>query len=270
MMTSGSIELSDGLTVHYEECGHGQPIVFIHGMWASSQFFSRQMEALGKNYHCIAFDIRGHGRSTKTLSRLTVPCFAKDLKNFLDGKAISSPVLVGWSMGAFIIWELYKQFGRMDIRGAVIVDQAPTDLRSDSYPEGMLSFEDICNWHEQVLVDQKGLMDSVLPMMFHNVPGQQDVKWMCREMCQPPASIAANVFFDQSVRDYRDIAPEYPVPTLVCSGKYSPQSIAGARLIANSREDRQLEVFADSGHCLFWEESDRFNSLVDLFVKNLG
>ena len=101
---NSSIQLSNGVTLYYEETeSDGLPVLFVHGIWASCKFFQKQLVGLGKKYRVIALDLRGHGRSSMTLSGQTVPNYAQDLRLFIEHLEIKEFVGVGWSMGAFVV-----------------------------------------------------------------------------------------------------------------------------------------------------------------------
>jgi len=51
----------NGTRLYYEEEGHGQPIIFIHGVWMSGQFFQKQMNYFAQRYRTIIVDLRAHG-----------------------------------------------------------------------------------------------------------------------------------------------------------------------------------------------------------------
>ncbi|HEX4914777.1 MAG TPA: alpha/beta hydrolase, partial [Vicinamibacterales bacterium] len=96
--------LSNGLRIHYAECGdvRGTPVVFVHG-WPDSWFsFSRVLPLLPATMRLVAFDQRGFGESDQPDSAYTIPGFAADLVAFLDALAIDRAVLVGHSYGSFV------------------------------------------------------------------------------------------------------------------------------------------------------------------------
>jgi pimeloyl-ACP methyl ester carboxylesterase len=45
--------------------------------------------------------------------------------------------------------------------------------------------------------------------------------------------------------------------------------IAAAEEVASRTRDARLVVFGESGHCPFLEESDRFNEVVDGWIRSL-
>lgn len=133
-MISSTVDIGTGLQIYYEEQGAGPVILLVHGMWGTSRFFRKQLEGLSDRYRVIAPDLRGHGRSSMTLDNQTVPTYARDLRAFIERLGLEEFVGVGWSMGAFVWWEYYLQFGVAGLRGLVDIDQPPSDWRSVQIP----------------------------------------------------------------------------------------------------------------------------------------
>jgi pimeloyl-ACP methyl ester carboxylesterase len=268
-ITTGTIDIGGGVWLYFEESGRGEPILLVHGLWASSRFFRQQIADLGRDYRALAVDLRGHGRSSMTLSDQTVPTYARDLEAFMDRLGLEQVIAVGWSMGAFVWWDHFKQFGPARLRGLVVIDQPPTDMRKEDFPDGLISPDSLRDWYERVQTDQAAFMNEVLPMMFAKPPADADRAWMVAEMSRAPAVVAAAVLFDQSTRDYRETIRGYPVPTLVCSGALSHQPRAGSQMIVDSAKTARLKVFEGSGHSLFYEDSPAFNLAVRDFILTL-
>ena len=199
-----------------------------------------------------------------------MPQYARDLEALLTRLRIEHAVAIGWSMGAFVWWDYYRQFGAGRIDGLVVIDQPPTDRRTDDFPNGLISIETLRDWHEAVQTRRNEFMREVLPMMFGTPPEPEDAQWMCDEMMRAPESIAAAVLIDQSLRDYREDVRRCTIPTLVCSGRLSAQPHEGSRLIVETAPAARLEVFEKSGHSLFFEEPAKFNAAVTAFVAELG
>ena len=69
----------EGCTLHYEEYGHGTPLILIHGLGSSSQDWELQIPVLARHYRLIVVDVRGHGRSDKPRERYSIEGFTYDL-----------------------------------------------------------------------------------------------------------------------------------------------------------------------------------------------
>ena len=53
----------DGRKVFYLEGGEGEPLVFFHGIWASSELYIPLLKMLSEKYHIYALDFPGFGKS---------------------------------------------------------------------------------------------------------------------------------------------------------------------------------------------------------------
>ena len=59
----------EGCNLHYEEYGHGAPLLLVHGLGSSTLDWEKQIPALSTRYRVIVPDVRGHGRSDKPRDR---------------------------------------------------------------------------------------------------------------------------------------------------------------------------------------------------------
>lgn len=261
----------NGATLHYEDEGEGSPIVFLHGVWMSGRFFERQLRFFRDRCRTIVPDFRAHGRSEHVHEGHTVAQYARDLEALLDEVEAEGAILVGWSMGSLVIWELASQLGLNGIRGVIVVDQSPSDFRWPDWPDGFLDLPTLQHVMEAVQTDQAAMTRDLVGLMFHEPPAESDAAWMVEEISRPPASVASAILFDQTVRDYRGSLAAVDVPSLVITGRHDKLvPIAAAELVASSMPRAELIVFEESGHCPFLDEADRFNDTVAGFVDSLA
>lgn len=260
----------NGAELHYEEVGEGQPIVFLHGVWMSGRFFDRQLSYFGERYRAVALDFRGHGRSEHVHEGHTVAQYARDFRAVLEILGLGGAVVVGWSMGAFVIWDYVRQLGTEGLRGVVVVDQTTSDFKWPDWPYGFLDFEALRHVMAATQTDRQSLLADFIPLMFKDPPSEAHSALVLGETLRLPASIASAIIFDQTVQDYRPVLADVDVPVLVCTGadeKLVP--VAAEQYIVDQSPNARLVVFEQSGHCPFLEEPDRFNEEVDAFVSSL-
>jgi 3-oxoadipate enol-lactonase len=98
-----SIHTDDGVELSGEQSGSGPAIVLLHGLSATRRYVvmgSRTLERGG--YRTIAYDARGHGRSTAAPDPKVYGYerLARDLEAVLDTLGLERTVLAGASMGA--------------------------------------------------------------------------------------------------------------------------------------------------------------------------
>lgn len=90
------------IRLNYTERGFGEPLIFLHGNGESLEYFEKQIEYFWSDYHVIAIDTRGHGKSPRGEQPFTIRQFAEDLKKFMDGHKIERAHILGFSDGGNI------------------------------------------------------------------------------------------------------------------------------------------------------------------------
>lgn len=95
-----TVKSTDGVTLSGEESGEGLPVLLLHGLTATRRYVVMGSRALERSGHrVIAYDARGHGRSTPAPS-YSYELLAADLEAVLDALEIERAALAGASMGA--------------------------------------------------------------------------------------------------------------------------------------------------------------------------
>src|SRR3954470_21320658 len=92
----------NGLNIHHEIQGEGPPIVFVHGLGATSNVWHAQRTALSKNYRVIVYDRSGSGRSQPAREGYSIDAWTDELAGLLDHLAVPSAVVVGHSLGSMV------------------------------------------------------------------------------------------------------------------------------------------------------------------------
>ena len=263
------INLTGG-SFYYQEAGTGVPLIFIHGVTMGSRFFERQLKTLSKSYRVITIDLRGHGRSVKSLDGHTVENYARDIHQFMAAKDLTDVVLFGWSMGAFVLWEYVRQFGTDNLIGTVVIDQTASDFKWDDYPLGLADTSFVAEMVRLIQEDYDKYIADFLPILFKEMPSPEDQRWMYDEISRVPPVIASTIWVSDLIRDSRDILGKIDIPTLVCIGRHDEVCVPEAvEDVADRIAGSKKVYFENSGHCPFLEETEVFNREIDVFLKSL-
>ena len=59
------IKTGDGVKLHYEECGSGVPVVFVHEFAGDIRSWEPQISHFSRRYRCIAYNARGYPPSRR-------------------------------------------------------------------------------------------------------------------------------------------------------------------------------------------------------------
>lgn len=90
----------------YQHVGNkdGPPVIFIHGLGASSTYYTPLIPKLEQSHSLHLLDLEGHGlSSTSALNELTIASYAEDIHQTLQFASITTPVtIIAHSMGCLI------------------------------------------------------------------------------------------------------------------------------------------------------------------------
>jgi pimeloyl-ACP methyl ester carboxylesterase len=110
-----------GFRIHFVEQGDGPAVVFAHGFVMDHTMYAAQFEELPSTYRCIAWDMRGHGRSECPPPPWSMQDLVVDLIAFIEDAKAAPCHLVGMSIGGMIALRVAIQ--REDLlRSLVLID----------------------------------------------------------------------------------------------------------------------------------------------------
>jgi pimeloyl-ACP methyl ester carboxylesterase len=102
----GQIVQLNGIALHYEERGQGDPLLLLHGFGACGADWRPIAEALSQNYRVITVDLRGHGWSTNPSNRFSMRQSAEDVAALLDRLGLRRVRAMGISAGGMTLLHL--------------------------------------------------------------------------------------------------------------------------------------------------------------------
>jgi pimeloyl-ACP methyl ester carboxylesterase len=96
----------NGLTIHYLDWGGSNkpPMILIHGIARHAHTFDHLVPALSRDYHVIAYDMRGHGDSGWSPDgAYLVEDHVKDLEGLVQQLRLKNVTLLGNSTGGRVV-----------------------------------------------------------------------------------------------------------------------------------------------------------------------
>ena len=256
----------NGVGLHYEEAGHGPPLLLISGLGANRLSWAPVLPLLSDAFRCITFDNRGTGESDVPPGPYTIDQMGDDTAALIDALGIAPVAAVGWSMGGSVLQSVLINHGDK-VRRAVLLSTLP-------------SYTDI----------QHGWLDALLTLRRANVDplalGIVGMPWgftprlladharafkAAQLAAQNPYPTRLEGFEAQAhaVRTYdsRPRLPEVTTPTLLLVGAedvLTPvhQSVEIAELIPAAR----LTVLPRGGHAMVIEYPDDTVSAIRTFL----
>jgi non-heme chloroperoxidase len=261
------LEMSDGTQIFYREAGIGGPVaVFHHGNGATSQVWQYQMGYLADhNVRCVAFDRRGHGRSSDPGRGFDFDTFADDLARAVAQLELSNVVLISHSMGAGEIVRYLTRHGSDRVARIVFVSPTtPLVMKTIDNPNGV----------------DKSVLDQLPPKLYHDFPrwaaenartflgkdaSEETVQWRQRMADQCSLKAIVDCYRATTETDFRAELAHISIPTLIIHGdadRSAPIDSTARRtaaLVAGSK----LKIYPGAPHMLMLTEIDRLNR--DLF-----
>lgn len=135
----GIVTTKDGVEIFYKDWGHGQPIVFHHGWPLSADDWDTQMLFfVHHGYRVVAFDRRGHGRSSQVSDGHDMDHYAADADAVVEHLQLREAVHIGHSTGGGEVARYVARYGRGRVAKAVLVSAVPPlMLKTPANPDGL-------------------------------------------------------------------------------------------------------------------------------------
>jgi len=266
------IEVEKNVQLHVTDLGNGPVIVLIHGLPLNDAMFEYQYQALvEKGYRVIGITLRGFGKSSKPFSPYNYDVFSKDIETVLVKLNLQNVTLGGFSMGGAVAIHYVAKYGNTHVKKlALFGAAAPIWTQRADYPYGL------------PIDDLNGLIalsKTNRPLLLQNIskifgatetsisPELSNWLFTINMEASPYATTQGLI----ALRD-TDLRPELSkitIPTVIFHGvKDKIAEFALAEQIHKGIKDSRLIRFENSGHGLFIEELQKFNTEFIKFLEN--
>jgi pimeloyl-ACP methyl ester carboxylesterase len=258
----------NGVEIEWRERGDGDAILFIHGFPFNSAMWGHQLAALPEGWRGIAPDLRGFGASDIGGDPiLTMELFATDLARLLDHLEIDRVVLCGLSMGGYVAFDFWRQFGDR-VRGIVLSD---TRASADS-PDTRRARNHLAD-----RVREEGpapVIEALLPKLLSpsTTRKKKGVVSMVRAMMEEtrPETMARALLGMAARADADPLLRTIDVPVLVVVGADDVITSRGqAEMLARGIRGARIELIDGAGHIPPLEQPEEFNTSLAQFLAGL-
>ena len=270
----------DGVKVHYELFGAGEPTVLLLPTWSilHSRHWKMQIPYLARHCRVLTFDGRGNGRSDRPTEpeAYAESEFAADALAVMDATQTPRAIIVGFSMGAQ--------------RGLLLAANHPERVQAavfigGSYPGGgePLPERTVYSWEEELdteegwakhnhhywLRDFKGYLEFFMSRMFtepHSTkPIEDTVGWGLDTTGETLAFTYWAPFMEAD--EARKLAGRVRCPVLVIHGDQDALGSVTRGIALAEDTSGQLVLLEGSGHAPHVRDPVKVNLLLRDFVK---
>jgi pimeloyl-ACP methyl ester carboxylesterase len=283
----------DGTELAVNEGGpEGAPtLLFAHGFSIDMTAWHYQWKRFSKEYRCVLYDQRGHGRSAPAASGdYSIDALGQDVKAVLDAAASKGPVvLIGHSMGGMSIMSFAalhpEEFGRR-VRAVALANTAASDIVQEFLSGiGIRMTSTAFHLAERLARNParvyklraralgRGANLAFLVARATNFSPQASatlVDYVVGVAARAPAAIWTDILASLVNLDLSHALEHITVPTLVVAGdvdRLTPP--ATSRAIQAKLPDGRLTVLHGAGHCAMLERHENFNRVLSGFLAEV-
>ncbi|CAG5085161.1 alpha/beta fold hydrolase [Parvicella tangerina] len=122
-----------GVNIHFRDEGEGEPLVLVHGTFASLHCFDGWTEMLSSHFRVIRMDLPGFGLTgPKPDNKYSIELFADFLNEFLEKIGVESCFIAGNSLGGWLSWEFALKYPEK-VKKMILIDAAGY-INDNTYP----------------------------------------------------------------------------------------------------------------------------------------
>jgi pimeloyl-ACP methyl ester carboxylesterase len=268
------IATRDETSLFYKDWGTGKPVLFVHGWCLGSDMWEYQMTPLvDEGLRCIAYDVRGCGRSDQPGHGYDFDTLSDDLAAVIEHLDLQDVTLIGHSMGSTQILRYLARHGSVRVaRAALVSTTAPLLLKTEDNPDGMDG--SVVDEIVAALYNDRARWASAIanPWFGNGLPGvyvsPELVDWGIGLFLKASLKAAVDMQRASFAADLRSDTRKVAVPTLIVHGDsdaMAPLEATG-RKVANAIPHCTLRVYENASHGLFLSHRARFNGDLLSFV----
>ncbi|MGA7292623.1 MAG: alpha/beta fold hydrolase [Terriglobales bacterium] len=258
---------SDDAEIFYEIRGKGPPVVLLHPFPCHHEFWNPIAAALESRYRLILPDLRGHGDSEIGEGAAVMQKHARDIARVLEAAGGGKAVLIGCSIGGYILFEFWRRF-RERINALVLCDTRPQADTEEARANRLKAAATVLEQGTEPFIEtnipklmgrttlstRPDLVEGARAMM--QKMSAEDISLVQRGMAERPDSVA----------DLKTIN----VPTLIAIGDEDVLStVADGELMRQNISGSQLKVIPKAGHYAPWEQSEAVGIMLRQFLDDL-
>ena len=254
---------------------HSLPvIVFLHGFTGSIETWSEVIDLLKGNYHTVAIDLIGHGKTTAPLDQggYSMEKQIADLEALFNELALQEFTLLGYSMG-----------GRIALSYTIKFPKRVTSLILESSSPGLKAeIERLERMNKDKLLAQKisseGIQSFVefwesIPLFHSQMKLSAEKRQEIRRerLSQNGVGLASSLLGigTGSQPSNWDRLKEINVPVLLITGEIDKKFIKIAQEMKKVLRDSNHCVVKDAGHAIHVEKPTLFATMIEEHVQEI-
>ena len=258
----------NGISIFLEGDISKLPVVFIHGFPFDHNLWKKQVIKFSLNFFCVAYDVRGLGKSDSGDGQYTMESFTDDLEMVIDVMGLHKPVICGLSMGGYIALRAVERMEKK-FSGIILCDTRSNADSNEGKINRAIAIKKINN--EGV----KSYIEEFIPNCFSE-DSLTNKKTLVRETISNSEYFSAKgvrgcILAMAGRTDTTEYLTKLSIPALILCGKkdkISPPEVM--KEMAHKISNSEFYEIPKAGHLSPLENSDAVNEHIDNFLKKIS
>jgi pimeloyl-ACP methyl ester carboxylesterase len=229
-------------TIYYQVAGEGEPVVLVHGLSASSLWWTRNVPALVRRYRVYLIDLPGFGNMRRYASRFVLNRLSADIVAWLAALGMQQAHFVGHSMGGYICLQIAAHNPEV-VKRLVLVAPAAIPL-----------YRSVRTYLTPLFVSLRDLSPAFFPILAYDAlrAGPLTLLRAARELVSGDISLSLRAI---------------SAPTLILWGERDALLPPGlGESLRQEMQDARLLVLKRAGHVAMFDQPSQFNAAVLAFL----
>ena len=255
---------TNGINLHYTRTGGSKPpVILLHGLAANGSCWAAVAQSLEEDYDVIMPDARGHGKSSAPNDGYQYEDHANDVVGLIETLRLSSPILIGHSMGGLIAAVVASRNPKL-LRGLILAD--PSFLSPKVQSE--VRDSDVADQHRRYL---NMSLDEVVAeaRIRHPKRSLDTIERIARARLQ--TSMGAFDVLTPPNPNYMQVMSAIEIPSLLVIG--GPAGVVSPEVAADLQRLNprlRVEQIPEVGHGLHYDQPERFAVIVKSFLRSFS
>lgn len=246
------IEIKGVKTAYLDE-GNGKDMILLHGWGQNKEMMGQIYEHFKDRFHVWSLDFPGFGESEDPNEPWGVKDYEDFLSDFIKANAIQKPILIGHSFGC-----------RVAIRYAA--DHPDNVLKMCLTGAAGIRPKRGLEWQVRTKASKAGKW-----MLQHT--GQEEKleklrKYVSSDDYRNASGVMRDTFKEVVNDDVSPILKDVKCSVLLVWGdRDTAAPLWMGRMMEKEMPDAGLALFEGDDHWAYWHQPDRFNAVLDVFLK---
>jgi len=255
----------NGIDVRYTVTGSGPWLALSHSLACRLEMWDEEVRRLSRRFTVLAYDSRGHGRTSAPAIPYTLDMIADDIKGLLDHVGAKQPHWIGLSMGG--VFGLATALRYPGLFSSMVL----ADTSSRLSPEGIQAFKD------RVAAVRAGGMEAMvqptLKRWFKDSFREKQPALMERVAGWIGATPVDGYIGTSAAIPTIDVTERLGEITVPCMALVGADDIAMppafSKVLAERLPNCRMVEIPDAGHLSNLEQPEHFNHAVEKFHDHI-